>query len=238
MATKILAKFKDPITVRRIGVIDLARVQFDPDSDFSPHPEYISVGKGIKINPPANIPNDSVFSTIILTTKRNLLDPLGVKITVGTIDPTSRRGRSGMGDEAEFFETLAEAIGGGTDGGYTPGGMTEYEEALYEQDELIWDYLDTLGVPEPPSDTDGDIQPVGDANDAGTAGSGVARADHTHLGIQMIFDASWTQQSDLGTPDGMAIGYLDDGAGTDEGAWFFPPDGTTNADWIPLPSYN
>ena len=56
--------------------------------------------------------------------------------------------------------------------------------------------------------------------------------------LNVRYDASWTQQSDLGLPVGGAVAYIDSGGGTDEGFWKFPPDGSSNGDWEPWTVYN
>jgi hypothetical protein len=236
MANIDLAYMKDPRITRNISAIDLARVQTDPDNPTNPHPEYIVPGLAVKVNPPSNVPNDSQFAAIIISVTRKLEDPLSAKILLGEKGPTSTgvRGRTTTGSDSEFFDILADL----------KWENEEWNEESQDQDEFIWDALDPLPAQiaalAEPSTTDGDIEEVGAENDAGGTNTKLAHVDHVHKGVSFRWDASWTQQSDLGTPDddNITIGYLDSGAGTDEGFWIFPPDGSDNGDWIPLPSYN
>jgi len=217
-ANKILAKFKDPVIKRNIGAIDLARAQFDPDDPVTPHPEYIFAGAKIKINPPGNIPGDGLFNTLILSVSRDLADPLAVKIHVGEIDTSSAKAKKTSNDGSEFFDIIADAF-------------EDADEALeisHEQDEDLWAFVDTLTTP---SDDDDDIQPVGASNEAGGAINQAAFIDHEHDGIIKVWDATNEEVADLGTPDGIAMGWLDDGAGVNEGAYIFPADGSSNDDW-------
>lgn len=237
LMARTLETMKDPKITRKISAIDLRKAQFDPDNPVTPHPSYIFVGAKLNINPPSNVPNDSYFKGMITSVKRDLRDFLNVSITVADENAISARlaGSNGGGDaESEFFDILAD----GVQDEYNSD-PSDWDEVLFDQDEEIWDFLDNIQEVENPSTDDNDIQPVGAANDAGGTATGVAFVDHVHQGIIMVeFDDTHTGVSDLGVPDGMAFGYLSDLAGTDEGLWFFPPDGTVNADWIPMPNYN
>lgn len=227
-AGAVLQYLKDPQVKRDISAIDLARVQLDPDSPTTPHPEYIYAGARIKITPPSNIPNASAFNSIILSVDRSLTDFLGVTITVGDIDP--RRTASGSGSSSEFFDELADIF----------EESFEWDETFNQQDADIWAALDTLQgdfntLEEPETDVN-EIQPVGAANALG-ANTKFAPSDHEHEGIIKIYNASYDQVSDLPTPSGMAIAYISDDAQGEAGWYKFPEDGSTNADWEPLVSY-
>jgi hypothetical protein len=226
LMARTLATMKEPKITRKISAIDLNKIQFDPDETITPHPKYIFTGAKVKVAPPSNVPNDTTFKGMITSVKRDLADFLNVEITVA--DETAISSRTGAGGLSgatnEFFDILAEGV---QDDYY--GDPNEWESILFDQDELIWNTLDTI---DPTSTTDADVQPVGAANDAGGTATGVSPIDHVHLGIIMVeFDGAHTAVSDLGTPAGMAMGYLDDSAGINEGMWFFPADGSTNADW-------
>ncbi len=221
LAAATLARLKDPIITRNIGEIDLSRLQPDPDVAYTGfHPEYIYVGAKIRVEPPFQVPGDSTFNTMILSVKRDLIDPLLVEIEVGEIDTESTSGRGG-GRES-FFNRLADSFG------INPSEMSQYDEQLWDAVEALWAAVDT-------SVAVGSVTPT---SIAATAVVGVAaaasREDHVHFGITLIpFNGADTAVSDLGVPDplGMAVGYLDDSAGVNEGFYVFPPNGATNADW-------
>lgn len=223
-ATKILNYLKEPQKKRDISAIDLARVQLDPDNPATPHPEYIFAGARIKVIPPSNIPNATPFDAIILTVDRSLTDFLGVQITIGDIDP--RRTSSSGGSSSEFFDDLDNAF----------DELDDWKELLLEQDQTIWEALDALQtdfdvIEEPETDVN-EIQAVGAANALGT-NTKFAPSDHEHEGVILVHDASYTTQSNLGTPAGAALGSIDDGQ-TDSGVWLFPDDGAANSDWVKI----
>lgn len=289
MANRTLEYTANPVISRKISAIDLSRIHLDPDNPIVPHAEYIFVGAKVRVEPPSNVPNDSTFSAMVLSCRRSLSDPLKASIMIGIspmlgMDGGDNKGRVIRGSDTEFFDDLVNTF----------DTNTGYVETLFDQDEAIWDYLennlDNIELPEISTSVN-DIKPVAKANALGSLET-FAPADHEHEGLVKDFDAadtaitdlanlqgfgfgwldagagtneglyvyppngslqtdwtniarlvlsfnaSWTQKSDLGTPNSFRIGYLDSGAGTDAGFWLFPPDGTTNADWIPLPSYN
>ncbi len=237
LMARALETMKDPKITRKISAIDLRKAQFDPDNAITPHPTYIFVGAKINVNPPPNVPNDSTFKGMITSVKRDLKDFLNVEITVADENAISARvgaGGSGLESDSEFFDIIAD----GVQDEYN-NDPSEWDEELFDEIEDLWASLDPVDGLLPPSTTDGDIKAVGAENDAGGTATAPAFVDHVHDGvIKVPFNAAHTQVSDLGTPAGLAFGYLDDSAGTDEGLWFFPPNGTVNADWIPMPSYN
>jgi hypothetical protein len=56
--------------------------------------------------------------------------------------------------------------------------------------------------------------------------------------LNIRYDATWTQPSDLGVPLGGAFAYIDDSGGVNEGFWKFPADGLVNGAWEPWVAYN
>jgi hypothetical protein len=222
-AQKMLDYTKAPQGVRDIGVIDLSKIQLDPDNPETPSPSKIHVGAKIKINPPYNIPGDSTFSTMILSVSRKLNDPLAAKITVGEKDPDQS---SQTGSNSEFFDYLGSQF-------------DEYQynnEVSQDQDEDIWSSLESLS-----SNGEG-ILPVGEANDDGVSLTKSAAIDHVHFGLILIeYDAAITNPSALNggvVPLGAAMAHIGSAGVANEGRWYFPPDGTALEDWQPDPAWN
>lgn len=223
-ANRILNYLKDPQIKRDISAIDLARVQLDPDNPIVPHPEYIHAGASIKVIPPSNIPNATAFNAIILTVDRSLTDFLGVKITVGEMDPRKTSASGSGSSESEFFDELDNTL----------DEIEGWTETFIEQDAAIWEALDalqidfdTLGDPE---DDIAEIKPVGAANDLG-ANLAFASSDHVHFGVILVDTTGVNTLAGLGVPDGFAMAHITDDTNGVAGHWVFPKDGTVNGDW-------
>lgn len=233
-AQRILSRFKNPQITRNISAIDLARVQLDPDNPIVPHIEYIWAGGKIKVNPPPNVPNATTFSTMILSVTRSLDNFLSVKISVGEGAQPDKNGRRILdsNSDTEFFEILAEEF----------EDFSEFEETLYQEDDYIWDFLDDLsdrfGTIETPET---DVNQIQSVKTSASLGSNVkfAPSDHSHEGIPpLVHNVSWTLVSQLGNPQEESFGYLGSAAAASlRGRYWYPPDGTTNADWIADPAY-
>jgi hypothetical protein len=228
-ATRILQQFKDPQITRNVSAIDLARVQLDPANPIVPHEEFIFAGGKVKIKPPSNVPNQTAFATMILSVTRSLDDFVSVKFTVGEGPQPGINGRRILESDTEFFDILAEEF----------DETEDYTEILFNEDNLLWAAFDAFDLGVNVSTTGSEIAAVDTTSALGSETTKFAPVDHVHEGLPpLVFDASWTEKSDLGNPEKVSFGYLDDSAGTDEGLWFYPPTGSTNGDWIPLPSYN
>lgn len=229
-AQKMLDYTKAPQGTREISAIDLSKIQLDPDNPETPSPSTIYPGAKIKINPPYNIPGDATFATMILSVARKLDDPLAAKITVGDNNPATSN---------DFFNKLASRLNDlGNDG-----------EILQDQDEDLWAWVDDNRDLINGILNDGDgvnngagILPVGEANADGVSTNESAAVDHVHFGLILIeYDAAITNPSALNggvAPLGAAVGYIGSAGGTNEGKWFFPPDGTVVADWVPDTAWN
>jgi hypothetical protein len=231
-ATRILNQLKTPQITRNVSAIDLARVQLDPENPIVPNQEYIWAGGKVKIIPPANVPNATPFSVMILSVTRSLDKFLSVKFTVGQgAQPDSPSGRRILNSDTEFFDILAEELDDDTG--------EDYLEVLYQEDEWLWEAIDGLDFDMPVVGTAGsEIADVAATAVLGSETEKFAPIDHVHSGIRpLVYDAAWTATSSLGDPNEFAIGYLGSAAGSGEGFYLFPPDGSSNADWIPLPSY-
>lgn len=232
LSNKMLSVTKDPIETRKIGVIDLARLQLDPDNPGTPHPEYLRAGNTLRIEPPSNSPNDSTFSALILSSKRDLGNPLLVKVTLGDSAMTKAvTGKKASGirppSETEFFDILAEGLNSDDE-------PDEYDEYILDGLEDLWQWInDNIADSLPPSDNDAEIQAVSNANDAGGAFNTVARADHTHDGIEKFVDiGTYLSTSDFPTltTASWAMAWIDpDDAtvATDAGEWMWYPGTST-----------
>ena len=109
----------------------------------------------------------------------------------------------------------------------------DFAEYLYEEDQDLWDAVDGIDTPTVES-SGSEVEPISTVGAVGTNTTKFAPSDHVHEGIPpLIYDASWTLVSDLGNPQEVSLGFIKAGE-TASGWYVYPPDGTTNADWLPM----